>query len=72
MAHGKNMDKIDKKMDKMDKKMAGKTPAKGAKPMSPKDKKLAAMSGDKSKITRGDVIKGAQMKKSGSMKAKKK
>jgi hypothetical protein len=42
------------------------------KAMSPKEKKLAAMSGDKGKITRGDVIKGAQMKKSGTMKAKKK
>jgi hypothetical protein len=44
----------------------------GSKAMTPKDKKLAAMSGDKGKITRGDVIKGAQMKMSGTMKAKKK
>lgn len=53
---------------KMDKKM----PAKGSKPMSDKNAKLAAMSGDKGKITRGDVIKAAQMKKGGMMKAKKK
>ena len=46
--------------------------SKGGKPMSPKQEKLAAMSGDKGKITRGDVIKAAQMKKGGSMKAKKK
>jgi hypothetical protein len=45
------------------------------KEMTPKQKKLAAMSGDKGKITRGDVIKAAQMnqmKKGGNMKAKKK
>jgi hypothetical protein len=40
--------------------------------MSPKNKGLAAMSGDKSKITRGDVIKAAQMKKDTNKKAKKK
>jgi len=34
------------------------------KKMSPKDKKLAAMTPPKNKITRGDVIKGAKMKKS--------
>ena len=33
------------------------------KKMSPKDKKLAAMTPPKNKITRGDVIKGAKMKK---------
>lgn len=33
------------------------------KKMTPKQQKLAAMSGDKGKITRGDVIKAAQMKK---------
>lgn len=33
------------------------------KKMSPKDKKLAALTHPKGKITRGDVIKGAQMKK---------
>lgn len=32
------------------------------KKMSPKDKKLAAMTPPKNKITRGDVIKGAKMK----------
>jgi len=32
------------------------------KEMTPKQKKLAAMSGDKGKITRGDVIKAAQTK----------
>ena len=42
------------------------------KEMTPKPKKLAAMSGDKGKITRGDIIKAAQMKKGGNMKAKKK
>jgi hypothetical protein len=42
------------------------------KKMTPKQMKLAAMSGDKGKITRGDVIKAAQMKKGGMMKAKKK
>lgn len=46
--------------------------AKGSKAMTPKEKKLAAMSGDKGKITRGDVIKAAQMKKGGNMKGKKK
>ena len=33
-----------------------------AKSTSPKDKKLAAMYGDKKKITRGDVITAAKMK----------
>lgn len=33
------------------------------KKMSPKDKKLASMTPPKNKITRGDVIKGAKMKK---------
>lgn len=51
----------------MDKKMSKKVPpkadAKGSKPMSPKAAKLAAMSGDKGKITRGDVIKAAIMNK---------
>jgi len=42
------------------------------KKLTPKQQKLAAMSGDKGKITRGDIIKAAQMKKGGSMKAKKK
>jgi hypothetical protein len=42
------------------------------KKMTPKQQKLAAMSGDKGKITRGDIIKAAQMKKGGAMKAKKK
>ena len=31
--------------------------------LDPKQKKLAAMSGDNNKITRGDVIKAAQMNK---------
>ena len=57
---------------KMDKKMPSKAAAKGSMPMSEKNAKLAAMSGDKGKITRGDVIKAAQMKKGGMMKAKKK
>jgi hypothetical protein len=57
MAYGK----INKKM-----------PPKGSKPMSEKNAKLAAMSGDKGKITRGDVIKAAQMKNGKGMKAKKK
>lgn len=34
------------------------------KPMTPKQQKLAAMSGDKNKITRGDIITAATMKKS--------
>lgn len=34
------------------------------KPMTPKQQKLAAMSGDKNKITRGDVITAAKMKSS--------
>jgi len=42
------------------------------KKMTPKQKNLAGMSGDKGKITRGDVIKAAQMKKGNNMKAKKK
>ncbi len=42
------------------------------KKMTPKQQKLASMSGDKGKITRGDIIKAAQMKKGGNMKAKKK
>jgi len=33
------------------------------KKMTPKQMKLAAMSGDKNKITRGDVITAAKMKK---------
>jgi hypothetical protein len=35
------------------------------KKMTPKQMKLAAMSGDKKKITRGDVITAAKMKDSG-------
>jgi hypothetical protein len=45
------------------------------KKMTPKQKDLAGMSGDKGKITRGDIIKAAQrnqMKKGNNMKAKKK
>jgi hypothetical protein len=34
-----------------------------AKKLSPKDAKLAAMYGNKKKITRGDVITAAKMKK---------
>jgi hypothetical protein len=36
-----------------------------AKKSGSKDKKLAAMYGDKNKITRGDVITAAKMKKGG-------
>ncbi len=51
--------------------------AKGSMPMSPKNKKLAGMYGDKNKITRGDVItaakaSGSKMAKGANMKAKKK
>jgi hypothetical protein len=42
------------------------------KKMSPKNKKLAAMTPPYNKVTRGDVIKGAQMKKGGNSKGKKK
>lgn len=40
--------------------------------MSPKSKKLAALTPPYNKVTRGDVIKGATMKKGGNMRAKKK
>lgn len=43
-----------------------------SKEMSPKAKKLASLTPPYNKVTRGDVIKGATMKKGGNMKAKKK